>query len=286
MSRCAPLLLLLACVTHQVYSQPVRLRTPQERPAAAAAALVIPQALRDQVDPVMTQKQGLFYTVHSVQTGTELAQALEQLARQTFSEVRVMRSMQEIGDAQVVIEPRYAIIRGAENSDGDRYFQLQLAVTVTQRPQAPAQYEYEERIPVSGAALFFGNYTTGPLMEERPVQLITAAMERLRKDLRRDVNLPLEDFSLRLALSRDDIEAVVRSHINDVNACHGHAPDVSGRLVMRWRVQRTGFASDVEAMTPELASSAVALCLKQQIEGWAFPPSTEASEPIVFPFDF
>lgn len=91
-------------------------------------------------------------------------------------------------------------------------------------------------------------------------------------------------------LTEADVMSVVLAQKPQIIQCaleqKKQAPEVKGRLIMRWNVQPDGKTLDVACATPELCSTYIASCLTQLIQEWTFPRHQKPTGPVSFPFTF
>lgn len=91
-------------------------------------------------------------------------------------------------------------------------------------------------------------------------------------------------------LDTSEIFEVVGQHKPEVDACvkaqKAAAPELSGRLVMRWKVALDGSVSDVNGPTGTLADAPMVACLAKEIAGWRFPKHEVARDYVEVPFVF
>jgi hypothetical protein len=91
-------------------------------------------------------------------------------------------------------------------------------------------------------------------------------------------------------LTEADVMSVVLAQKPQIIQCaleqKKQAPEVKGRLIMRWNVQPDGKALDVACATPELCTTYIASCLTQLIQAWTFPRHQKPTGPVSFPFTF
>lgn len=90
-------------------------------------------------------------------------------------------------------------------------------------------------------------------------------------------------------LSRDEIRVVVRAKMPEVRACFdaglAEAPDIGGRVLLRFTINTDGRAGPVEIAEDELGAS-VAGCLAEAVEHWQFPRPRGGPVTIAYPFVF
>lgn len=92
-------------------------------------------------------------------------------------------------------------------------------------------------------------------------------------------------------LTRDEIRLVVRAKLPQVRACFdaglARAPDIGGRVVLRFTIQADGRADAITVEEDELGEPSVAECLCEQLRSWQFPrPRAGASITVAYPFVF
>ncbi|QRN96461.1 DUF4339 domain-containing protein [Archangium violaceum] len=95
------------------------------------------------------------------------------------------------------------------------------------------------------------------------------------------------------SLSTSDIVQVVSAHKDAILSCiEAHEPPRTSdsgkdRFVLRWRVQTSGSASDVQMETDSLKGTPFARCMEGAVRSWKFPQHrVQSSEPIRFPFTY
>ncbi|WP_257462842.1 AgmX/PglI C-terminal domain-containing protein [Archangium lipolyticum] len=111
---------------------------------------------------------------------------------------------------------------------------------------------------------------------------------------KRTVYLPPEPgTALQESLSTSDIVQVVSAHKDSILSCiEAHEPPRTSdsgkdRFVLRWRVQTSGSASDVQMETDSLKGTPFARCMEGAVRSWKFPQHrVQSSEPIRFPFTY
>ena len=67
---------------------------------------------------------------------------------------------------------------------------------------------------------------------------------------------------------------------------HRKEPQLTGKLVMRWRIQTTGAVSDVAVVSEEFQFTYFAECVARVLATTTFPRHMLAGDPIIFPFKF
>jgi hypothetical protein len=92
-------------------------------------------------------------------------------------------------------------------------------------------------------------------------------------------------------LTRDEIRLVVRAKMPQVRACFdaglARAPDIGGRVVLRFTIGPDGRASSIAVDEDELAEPMVAECLCDELRSWQFPrPRAGVPITIAYPFVF
>lgn len=95
---------------------------------------------------------------------------------------------------------------------------------------------------------------------------------------------------LKTELGMADIMEVVLSNKSALAECivaqRKADPAATGKLIMRWRVYRSGETHSIEFASPEHADTVVGQCVAGLIKRWRFPKHQRLSEPITFPFKF
>lgn len=99
-------------------------------------------------------------------------------------------------------------------------------------------------------------------------------------------------------LSREVVRRVVRRHVVQVRGCYdaqlGHAPDLAGRVTVRWVIGVDGAVSDAALESSTLASAiaddggasalAVGTCIVETVGTWSFPAPEGAPVHVSYPF--
>src|SRR4051812_48689774 len=92
------------------------------------------------------------------------------------------------------------------------------------------------------------------------------------------------------SLSQSDIMNGVLEHRTQIVRCiteqKARAPEVGGRLVMRWTILTSGLTRDVAPVDLDPSHAHLASCLRESIEAWKFPRHRTQGDPIDFPFTF
>lgn len=91
--------------------------------------------------------------------------------------------------------------------------------------------------------------------------------------------------------SNSDIIQAVQANVPAIKKCAAEQkakdPSVSGKIVMSWKIQASGKASNVSVKTDEFRSSYMGACLGNVIKSMSFPKhKTTAGHPVDFPFTF
>lgn len=85
------------------------------------------------------------------------------------------------------------------------------------------------------------------------------------------------------------VEAAVRAHFGDVEACYGPVAlkdnTVAGRITLQWTLGAEGKPTAVAVVLDTLSDPAVATCLKARARSWQFPPPTSGVAVVRYPFD-
>lgn len=91
-------------------------------------------------------------------------------------------------------------------------------------------------------------------------------------------------------LGQGDIMEVVLNHKPEIIACMNQhraiAPEITGRLLVRWRVRLDGSVYDLGVASPEFVNTPYAKCITALVATWKFPKHTTPHDPITFPFKF
>jgi hypothetical protein len=91
------------------------------------------------------------------------------------------------------------------------------------------------------------------------------------------------------ALSREEIRMVVRAKLPQVRACFeaglAHTPELGGRVLLRFAIQRDGKAGDIEVVEDELPDPSVASCIVAALPTWQFPRPRDG-QPVVISYPF
>lgn len=90
------------------------------------------------------------------------------------------------------------------------------------------------------------------------------------------------------ALTTPAIEATVRTHLGDVEACYAPVaerdPSVQGRIRLQWTLAQNGAPTAVAILEDTLPTSAVASCLKEKARHWRFPPTGAGTAVVAYTF--
>ena len=85
------------------------------------------------------------------------------------------------------------------------------------------------------------------------------------------------------------VEAAVRAHFGDVEACYGPVAlkdnTVAGRITLQWTLGAEGKPTAVAVVLDTLSDPTVATCLKARARSWQFPPPTSGVAVVRYPFD-
>ncbi len=92
-------------------------------------------------------------------------------------------------------------------------------------------------------------------------------------------------------LTRDEIRLVVRAKLPQVRACFdaglARAPEIGGRVVLRFTIGPDGRADAITVEQDEVGEAVVAECLCEQLRSWQFPqPRGGVPITIAYPFVF
>jgi hypothetical protein len=94
------------------------------------------------------------------------------------------------------------------------------------------------------------------------------------------------------ALTREEIEAVIRRHEGDVRYCYElelqHDPDLHGKLALTWTIGPQGAVQEAELAETTLGGDAqVERCLLERVRGWIFPEPRGGGQVVVtYPWMF
>lgn len=95
-------------------------------------------------------------------------------------------------------------------------------------------------------------------------------------------------YETRDTLSQSEVASVVLSHKAEVDSCISQFapsnPEAPPRLVMRWKVDPEGRASEVVALNEDFRGGPLAGCMAKQIARWSFPKHPAARDSVIFPF--
>jgi hypothetical protein len=92
-------------------------------------------------------------------------------------------------------------------------------------------------------------------------------------------------------LTREEIRLVVRAKLPNVRACFdaglAQAPDIGGRVLLRFTIGANGRAGSIAVDEDELDDAIVTDCLRAELASWQFPlPRDGAVITITYPFVF
>jgi hypothetical protein len=93
------------------------------------------------------------------------------------------------------------------------------------------------------------------------------------------------------SLTREEIRLVVRAKLPNVRACFdaglARAPDLGGRVLLRFTIGPDGRAGSIAVDEDELQDAIVTDCLRAELASWQFPrPRDGAAITITYPFVF
>lgn len=102
---------------------------------------------------------------------------------------------------------------------------------------------------------------------------------------------PVESESSEPALTRDEIRLVVRAKLPRVRECFeiglASNPNLRGRLLLRFEINPSGKAEQVEVVEDQLGDPSVAACMIELLPHWQFPrPRNGQPIAITYPFAF
>ena len=91
-------------------------------------------------------------------------------------------------------------------------------------------------------------------------------------------------------MSKEQINLVVRRHLFEIKCCYDagrtEQPDLSGSVVVGWKVEATGEVSRLWVVENTLPSEPAIACIGERICDWTFPgsaaPTTIGRYPFVF----
>ncbi|HLT40453.1 MAG TPA: AgmX/PglI C-terminal domain-containing protein [Enhygromyxa sp.] len=92
-------------------------------------------------------------------------------------------------------------------------------------------------------------------------------------------------------MTRDEIRLVVRAKLPQIRACFEagltSAPDLRGRVLLRFVIDPDGKAREIEVVDDQLGHASVTTCIVEQLPRWQFPrPRDGQSIAISYPFAF
>jgi hypothetical protein len=92
-------------------------------------------------------------------------------------------------------------------------------------------------------------------------------------------------------LTREEIRLVVRAKLPQVRACFDaalvHAPDIGGRVLLRFTIGPDGRAASITVDEDELGDASVVDCLRGELASWQFPrPRDGVPITVAYPFVF
>jgi hypothetical protein len=92
-------------------------------------------------------------------------------------------------------------------------------------------------------------------------------------------------------LTREEIRLVVRAKLPQVRACFDaglvRAPDIGGRVLLRFTIGPDGRAASITVDEDELGDGGVVDCLRGELAGWQFPrPRDGVPITVAYPFVF
>lgn len=94
-----------------------------------------------------------------------------------------------------------------------------------------------------------------------------------------------------VALTRDEISAVVHHNRGDLQRCYdverGQDPNLIGSIRVRWMIAPTGEVSRADVGESTMKSPALEECVSRSIRSWVFPkPKGGGVVSVNFPFHF
>jgi TonB family protein len=91
-------------------------------------------------------------------------------------------------------------------------------------------------------------------------------------------------------LDRGKTEAVVKSHLSEVNRCYkwGRTDDTqtNGRVMLKISVSVTGAVTAAKVDSSSFRSTAVGSCIVEAARSWKFPAPVGGPAVAYYPFDF
>ncbi|NCN27103.1 AgmX/PglI C-terminal domain-containing protein [bacterium] len=93
------------------------------------------------------------------------------------------------------------------------------------------------------------------------------------------------------SLTREEIERVIRAHINEIKACYQaelqRNPSVFGKIKLQWTIIGGGKATAVSTAQNTTGSSALVNCIKARLRTWTFPsPRGGSTATVDYPWLF
>lgn len=89
-------------------------------------------------------------------------------------------------------------------------------------------------------------------------------------------------------LAKSEVRQVVNKNSRDIGRCQARAikerPDLNGKLVLQWRVQSSGSASQVRVVYDDLGSAEFTNCAKAAVLSWVFPEPKNGTATVSYPF--
>jgi TonB family protein len=92
------------------------------------------------------------------------------------------------------------------------------------------------------------------------------------------------------AVDREKLAAFVRSRKLSIQGCYEKElkrnPALKGKVVVRFTINTSGRATDIDIEESTLNNEAVTSCIKTTIRGWVFPFKPPSDVPVAYPFVF
>lgn len=92
------------------------------------------------------------------------------------------------------------------------------------------------------------------------------------------------------SVDREKLAAYVRGRKSAIQQCYEKElkrnPTLKGKVVVRFTINTTGRAIEIDIEENSLGSEAVAACIKTVIRGWVFPFKPPSDVPVAYPFVF
>jgi hypothetical protein len=87
---------------------------------------------------------------------------------------------------------------------------------------------------------------------------------------------------------RADVGVTVHAHLAEIRACYetelATAPDLAGRIDVRFRIGRDGVPSHVVVADDDVGVPALAECIRTALATWTFPAPPGAPPTVTYPF--